>query len=678
MVVDGKHRFRDPGSAKAYFRKCVHSISALSRVQSITEAEKEGISLTKTVTLISDAVASPEAYASACEQVFQAYGDDGKELPLLLLPDILVMWSIPPRHIIIFWALVRKLRQEWFEGELPLSLSMQDFEKVFGKFLRRVRDRVCRIKIERSQFLVHQSSKFSDEYEEGEVVGAGQFGVVSIVTHRHTGRQCVMKKIKRDCAEMSMEDLEGELSQLKMLDHPHIVRMFEWFDAEDAILLVLEAAQGGDLRVKLQSVEGKQVGLDENFVQVVTRQALNALSYIHSQCIMHRDIKPANMLLSTPDDMHPHLLIADFGVAEMFASCSSKLKGTFAYMAPEGLENKSTPRSDVWSLGICTYELLCGKRPFGSDMFDVYRNVMKKEPDYEKLESPMATDFVKQALVKNEPERPLASELLSCSWFTASRFELTEHNQKKIKQSFENYARSSHFAKVVLNCVAVQLNSSELSDLSGYFDLLDHDADGCVTPLALRSTLKSFGLEGEFDQLWAAIDINRDGHLQYSEFMASMLSTRPKLLDDAMLRVFTLFDTDNDNAMSFQELNCMLSGSPNQGVLPDGKTIERLMGEMDSGMDGTITFSDFRSYFLKELQKGSSVVGVESVASALKNIAVVVGRSECEMQVQADHLSEKHWITTVGDLKQLSRLEWSRLGLPSKLENALRNYVGMG
>ena len=215
-----------------------------------------------------------------------------------------------------------------------------------------------------------------------------------------------------------------------------------------------------------------------------------------------------------------------------------------------------------------------------------------------------------------------------------------------------------------------------MSRFSCLLSLLLTSVHSCPFPKAFGAVPLAY--RGEFDQLWAAIDINRDGHLQYSEFMASMLSTRPKLLDDAMLRVFTLFDTDNDNAMSFQELNCMLSGSPNQGVLPDGKTIERLMGEMDSGMDGTITFSDFRSYFLKELQKGTSVVGVESVASALKNIAVVVGRSECEMQVQADHLSEKHWITTVGDLKQLSRLEWSRLGLPLKLENALRNYVGMG
>mmetsp|Transcript_54856 Transcript_54856/g.146458 ORF Transcript_54856/g.146458 Transcript_54856/m.146458 type:complete len:528 (-) Transcript_54856:116-1699(-) len=525
----------------------------------------------------------------------------------------------------------------------------------------------------RDQGSIHNLDMIGGLYCKGRKLGSGSFGDIYFVVNVQTGQELA---VKLESTKTKHPQLMYEAKLLKHLEGVPGIAHVHYFGVQGDFNAMVIDLLGHSLE-GLFNVCKRRFSLKT--VLMVADQMLYRIEYLHSKNFIHRDIKPANMLLSTPDDVHPHLLIADFGVAEMFASSCFELKGTFAYMAPEVFSNESTPRSDVWALGICTYELLCGKRPFsGSNQFAVYGNVRRKEPDYEKLESPKAKDFVKQALVKNEPERPLASELLSCSWFTASRFELTDHSQKKIKQSFENYARSSHFAKVVLNCVAVQLNSSELSDLSEYFDLLDTDADGCITPLALRSTLKSFGLEGEFDQLWGAIDINHDGQLQYCEFIASMLSTRPKLLDDAMLRVFTLFDTDNDNAMSFQELTCMLSGSPNQGVLPDGMTIERLMGEMDSGMDGTITFSDFRSYFLKELQKGPSVVGVESVASALKNIAVVVGRSESEMQVQADYLSEKHWITTIGDLKQLSRQEWSRLGIPSKLENALRNYVGMG
>merc|ERR1712046_96890 len=109
--------------------------------------------------------------------------------------------------------------------------------------------------------------------------------------------------------------------------------------------------------------------------------------------VIHRDIKPANMLqaknLKADDLEKPCLLLADFGVAELFEDyqkMQSMVRGTVLYMAPEVFINEVSPRTDIWALGIVTFELLCGQRPFNAtNPMAMYAQLRGKEVNYDKV-----------------------------------------------------------------------------------------------------------------------------------------------------------------------------------------------------------------------------------------------------------------------------------------------------
>merc|ERR1719160_237263 len=101
---------------------------------------------------------------------------------------------------------------------------------------------------------------------------------------------------------------------------------------------------------------------------------------MHSMTVIHRDIKPANLLILTPsDDLPPHIALGDFGLAEIFEPSermTGLCKGTFPYMAPEVFSQEIDFKSDVWSMGVCCWEMLTGHRPFqGENPMTIFSSV---------------------------------------------------------------------------------------------------------------------------------------------------------------------------------------------------------------------------------------------------------------------------------------------------------------
>mmetsp|Transcript_99831 Transcript_99831/g.183390 ORF Transcript_99831/g.183390 Transcript_99831/m.183390 type:complete len:146 (+) Transcript_99831:64-501(+) len=137
--------------------------------------------------------------------------------------------------------------------------------------------------------------------------------------------------------------------------------------------------------------------------------------------------------------------------------------------------------------------------------------------------------------------------------------------------------------------------------------------------------------------------------------------------------------------ISLDELRSILSGDgPLAAVLPDGKTVEQVLREVDTSRDGLISFEEFKAYLLREGQAHESLpiavcghaVNVEELLHVtFRRIAPLLGRSEADLAAQASYLSEKHWINTVGDLRTLQSADWARLGLPLKLEQTVKTYI---
>jgi hypothetical protein len=193
---------------------------------------------------------------------------------------------------------------------LPLwPLAKGDFVSAYGSLLRSVRDRYVPIggQIHRSLFVRHAVGNLEDSYTLGPRLGRGAFGEVRLVTLKATRSKRVCKRVERKQQKVPEEDLPSEVDLLRGLDHPHIIRVFEFFETEDFVDMIMEPVFGGTLSHVVQGlycgpdgeyIEKRPDQLQETWIAIVMSQLLSALEYAHTVSgIIHKDIKADNVLL---------------------------------------------------------------------------------------------------------------------------------------------------------------------------------------------------------------------------------------------------------------------------------------------------------------------------------------------------------------------------------------------
>lgn len=152
----------------------------------------------------------------------------------------------------------------------------------------------------------------------------------------------------------------SEINLLRKVQHENIIKLYEVYESQSHICLILEYLNGGELFDKIKSKRT----FEENEVQVVVRHLLNALDTIHSANIIHRDLKPENLIFAS-DDLSS-IKISDFGLstkqkeAKLFLRCGSP-----GYVGPEILNDEGyDTKTDLFSLGIIVYIMITGKFVF--------------------------------------------------------------------------------------------------------------------------------------------------------------------------------------------------------------------------------------------------------------------------------------------------------------------------
>lgn len=261
-----------------------------------------------------------------------------------------------------------------------------------------------------------------------ELIGQGGMSRIFKASHPVLGRTVAIKVLLTELARSSPSStvrFEREGSMLMDVQHPNIIRVFDHGRAADGVLYqVMEYVDGPDLGVHL-SQTGR---LSLRAAIPVLQQIAAALDHIHERGIVHRDIKPSNILLewdrSVGDPSEIRAVLADFGIARSEAMdrlTSSELIGTLLYVAPEQIQQSSTvdARTDVYSLGVMTYELLTGRPPFsGAHAINLIMAHLKQPPTNPRITVPDlpadAAAVVLAALEKRPSDRPQsAGELIA-------------------------------------------------------------------------------------------------------------------------------------------------------------------------------------------------------------------------------------------------------------------------
>ncbi|CAI8607772.1 unnamed protein product [Vicia faba] len=214
------------------------------------------------------------------------------------------------------------------------------------------------------------------DYILGPRIGSGSFAVVWRSRHRNSGLEVAIKEI--DQAQLSpkvRDNLIKEITILRTIHHPNIIRLFEAIETNDRIYLVLEYCGGGDLAAYIHRYGRVSESIAKHFM----RQLAAGLQVLQEKNLIHRDLKPQNLLLETTSAT-PLMKIGDFGFARSLTplQLADTLCGSPYYMAPEIIQSqKYDAKADLWSVGAILYQLVVGKPPFdGNSQLQLFQNIL--------------------------------------------------------------------------------------------------------------------------------------------------------------------------------------------------------------------------------------------------------------------------------------------------------------
>lgn len=260
-----------------------------------------------------------------------------------------------------------------------------------------------------------------------EKIGKGSFAEVWKGKVEATGEPVAVKVISRNTVQETAQ-LKQEVSVLKKISSPHIVRFRDLKKSATHFYLILEYCNGGDLSSYIQ----RHGVIKEDLGRLFLRQLASGLSVLHRHNFIHRDLKPQNILLI--DDKPPLLRIADFGFSRALLpqDMAATICGSPLYMAPEILRHdKYDSKADLWSVGAILFECFCGKPPYnGPNPMQLLANIEKADdltfPEKCDL-SERGRKFLKSLLEKDPSKRLSSSDFVKHN-YVASDLELDATN----------------------------------------------------------------------------------------------------------------------------------------------------------------------------------------------------------------------------------------------------------
>ena len=488
-----------------------------------------------------------------------------------------------------------------------------------------------------------------DIYEELEELGEGAYGVVKKVCLKENPETIRAMKIipKENIMEGQSQKLLDEIQILRKLEHPNIMKIYEYFNDSKNIYIVSELCDQGDLLGKMI----KLGSMSEVVVKFLMGQILNAVSYLHDNRVFHGDIKLENVMLYKTskkqgrrftklnkdlnssyklqqdienlykdktqklrssivfvEDMTDYEgKLIDFGCSKFLQKKKnnkmSGIVGTSIYCSPEVIDDLYDERSDEWSCGVLMYILLCGEPPFqGETEEEIFANVKKGYIDFSKSKfnnvSENCIDLIKKLLCSNRKTRIKASEALNHNFFTENfnpSKALTQNKDLNILKRFIRLEKlpSKLHEVVIAYCCFNFINKEEEKQLRELFRFMDTDNKNKLTMEDFKKAFRQANLmvsKYELKKIMNILDSDGSNLIEYQEFLRAICDKKSLFKEENLKAVFAVIDKDKKGYATAADIQKFVFGNQKN---VNRNTIQGCTAQIGMEKDSKLSFEQF-------------------------------------------------------------------------------------
>ena len=510
---------------------------------------------------------------------------------------------------------------------------------------------IANMTVKANRIVEHKKTNPWKVYKELQELGSGTYGVVKKVclkTHPETIRALKIIRKDRLIQGVDNEKLLDEIIILKNLDHPNIMKLYEFFEDQDNYYMVSEYCDQGDLYGKIT----KLYCMNQIVVKFLMEQILNAVAYLHSKGVFHGDIKLENIMLYTTtksadqrftiinkqitfdkklqkeidnsfkndsvvslpsskslkivnEMLNYEIKLIDFGCSKIFTKRGERksgIIGTSIYCSPEVIDDLYDEKCDEWACGVLMYLLLCGEPPFnGETEEEIFEKVKKCQYDFSPPEfknvSENCKNLIKKLLEPKISRRIRAQDALKHPFFTESFNPdkvLTQNKDLSIIEKLPSLkVPHSQFHKAILSYMCTNyISKDEEKKLRAVFRYMDYDGKSFLTKSKIEKALKDNGnliTVYKIQNIIEALDFDKNGVIEYQEYIQGLCNKNALFNEFNLKNVFTILDTDNKGYLTSTDIKNF--AFPDKTV--NDEAIKEYLKQFGMKIDDKLNFDDF-------------------------------------------------------------------------------------